>query len=134
MTKLIEPNIVPVEDDDQLWRRIHPVFYWDDPEVGGKRLTSGAFKDKDLSVYIAKLVLESNRDFVDILKGMYENHGMVSFTAGFARSKGQQVIHDPPDDDNRDKDPAHGLVKGQKSHKTRLEFIENCAWLAYPKD
>lgn len=133
MVKTTKFNVIPVEDEDHLWRKIHPIYYIYDQNLKKKRFTSSAFKDKELSVYIAKLVIESKRNVTDLLKDKYANNGMVSFTAGFARSKGQEVIH-KPHDDNQDVDPAHGLVKGRKSHKTCLEFAENCVWLVYPKD
>ncbi len=133
MSKENEVVIVSVADEDRLWRRIHPDFYWFDPELGAKRLTSAAFKDTELSVYIEKLVAISGRTTADMLKGKYVSNGMVSFIAGFARSKGQEVIHKPHNAD-QDVDPAHGLVIGRKSHRTCLEFAEHCTWLVYPKE
>lgn len=123
-----------IDDDNDLWRRVHPTQIFYDENLGRHRPNSATFKDESLSVYIAKLVLISGREHHDVLKPKYESHGLVAFTAGLARGLNQDVVFDPPNEDDPEKDPAHGLVKGEKSKKIRDEFACGCNWVVLPDE
>jgi len=126
-------NELVIDDDDDLWRRVHPKQIFYDENLERFRPMSGTFKQVSMSVYIAKLVLSSGRDPHQILQHRYEDYGLASFTAGLARGLNQDVVFDPPDEGGPEKDPAHGLVVGKKSKTIQDKFASECDWVVLPE-
>lgn len=109
-------EVQEIADTDALYRRIHP------SQVKDGRPSSAAFKDAELSVDLARLTtLERS------LMG-YPLHGLASITAGYARSQGQTVFHDPLLPAN----PAHTLVKGHKTLGIAKSLARNAKWEVLP--
>lgn len=108
-------EVQEIADVDALYRRIHPL------QVKDGMPTSAAFKDAELSVDLARLTtLERS------LTG-YLSHGLASIAAGYARSLEQTVLHDP-----RETNPAHALVKGNKTPRIARSLARSAKWEALP--
>src|ERR1039458_2617724 len=93
-------------DDDRLYRRIHLKLIVNDEDTGLARVSSGAFKDKDLSVNI-KSVLDGLGLAPEACITDHSTQKLVSFAAVDARRLNQAVCRDPLPDS-----PSHGLVYG----------------------
>lgn len=116
-------NIVPVEDDDDILRRLPniPGFIGED-----KTITSAVFKlsradqngDKALSVNIEKLVTDLN----DIYNA--NTHKLVVFKARIPRECDCDCIHSPVVTDY-----SHGSIVNYEN-KHRKYFVNNCQLLA----
>ena len=89
-----------INDEDSLYRRIHPNFY----VIKENRIASGAFKDYETSVDLARLCTPQKA-----LEG-YDNHHLAELKAKIPRERGQEVRHDP-----KPKNPAHSLIIGKKT-------------------
>src|SRR5260370_652029 len=98
-----------IADDAGLLRRIHPVQVVPDQNTGGKRPSSAAFKDREMSVDAEPLLLAEGLDWHFSLEG-YESHSLVRFNASSARERQLQVAHAPIDGNN-----AHTIVLGRKT-------------------
>lgn len=106
----------PIPDSDQLFRRIHRIFY--DPESG--RISSGAFDGEDMSVnwdrYATPIVTASQDETGN-------TRAVVSLGAFLCRSLGQTVVHDPlPETGDAPANPAHSLVRGRKSKPVKQKL------------
>lgn len=108
-------EVQEIADVDALYRRIHPL------QVKDGTPTSAAFKDAELSVDLARLTT-----FERSLTG-YPSHGLASVTAGYARSLEQTVLHDP-----LETNPAHTLVKGNKTPRIARSLARSAKWEALP--
>src|SRR2546425_1264813 len=83
-----------ITDVDGLWRRIPPLHFVQDKNLGRVRPSSAAFEDdverdtdgtrKPMSAFIARVVHAAGKSQADVLAG-HKGFGMVSFTAGLAR-------------------------------------------------
>jgi hypothetical protein len=114
------------DDTSTLWRGVplSPSYIVPDGNSGTFKVSSGAFKDREMSV----LVSEEATGLEDLTKGNDE-YGVVAFTAGFARhAVGQQVAHDPWPNE-----PAHALVMGAKSPSVCRAFARNITWRQRPR-
>ena len=112
------------DDSAELWRRVllQPTFIVEDGNTGTYWVSSAAFDDPELSVAVANEALT-----VDYLVSGHEPCGVVAFSAGFARSLGQTVMHDAWPND-----PAHALVLGEKSRSVRRAFARHVRWRHRP--
>jgi hypothetical protein len=110
-------QVQEVADADDLYRRIH----FSQVKDGGP--TSAAFKHTELSVDLAKLTTPQQS-----LSG-HPSHGLVSITAGHARSLGQEVVHSP-----LDVNLAHALVIGNKTLGIARNLARTATWVLLPPE
>jgi hypothetical protein len=106
-----------IHDDDTLFRRVHLKLIVKDEDTGLARVSSGAFRDKDLSVDI-KSVLDGLGLAPEDCITNHSTQKLVSLTAGEARRLNQAVCHDP-----LPKNLAHGLVYGSKNARAVLNGL-----------
>lgn len=117
-----------IPDEAELWRRI-PYRHWvpDDRAQGGRRVSSAAFDDPELSVVVAGRC-EGGLD--TLLRG-HHGFGVAAFTAGFARELGCQVSLAPDD-----QLPGHAHVLGPQSRsqlkKLARQLATKCRILREP--
>lgn len=116
-----------VEDDHDIWRRVHPSQIVYDSNLQRSRATSGAFQDSGdgspTSVLIAKMVLESGRSATDVLTGIV-GEGVVRIAAGDAREKGI-LIHIEEDDGEK----AHAYLVGKKTRSVQNHLAGKAVWV-----
>lgn len=96
-----------IGDNTLLWRRLAPSHYVIDSN-GQRIISPAAFKDKELSAYIA-----SPQTTRGAFLAGYPQHGLVAFAAGDARQEGYILVRDPPGD------PCHVHVV------SRVELTKN---------
>lgn len=114
-----------IGDDERLLRRIHPSWVlWQ--ENGSPSISSAAFKDPEMSVYIESVLLASGRIPEDCLSA-YKGFGLATITAGLARSLDQCVTRDPVAGE-----PAHGLVLGKKRSAVATKLRDGAHWIIPP--
>jgi hypothetical protein len=100
-------NDPSIPGDERLFRRIARTWInWD--EQGTPSISSAAFRDPELSVYLESVMARDGREPEDAIAG-YSGYGLAAITAAHARSLNQAVARDPLPDE-----PAHGVVYGQK--------------------
>ena len=117
-------NDPTIPDCERLFRRIHPQQLVPDERTPGKlRVSSGAFRDEELSIVIEATLLAGGRQPPDLLR-TYSEYALVAITAGKARAYGQNVARDPEPDE-----PAHGVVFGKK-RKCAAGLAESAEWVA----
>lgn len=102
-----------VADEEPLHRRIHPTFVRPDGSV-----SSQAFRDRELSVDRGQYW-----DATRSLQG-YAGYGLASIIAAFARACQQEVIAD-----GNLFNPAHALVRGDKSKSTARRLAGTATWV-----
>lgn len=120
-------NDPSIPGTEQLFRRISPTWVlWD--ENGIPTISSAAFKDPELSVYLESVMIEVGREPADALS-RYPDCGLATITAGDARSLGQTVARDPIPEE-----PAHGIVFGQKKRGGISGKLRDSAlWAVLPR-
>jgi hypothetical protein len=117
---------VPIDDDCMLLRRVSPAHVVLDKNTGRRRLSSGAFRDPEMSVD-AECILDANGLSWHFSLRYHANHYLVRFATGFARGQLQVVDHNPLDDN-----PAHTEVKGRKSQPICSAFRDAATWVRAP--
>jgi hypothetical protein len=118
----------PIADEILLYRRINPAaphVVWDE-NFGCHRISTGAFRDPDMSVGIGDTLEALLRDPTTLLQG-YQGQYLVSFAAGVAKDNGLEVIRSPSG-----AEPAHGSVRGKKSKPVLRALAAACAWTVTP--
>ena len=120
----VEPQ--PIPDSCDLLRRVSPIHIVPDANTGRRRLSSGAFRDKGMSVDAECLLAESGLDWRYSTRG-YGNHYLLRFSAGFARREQQTVEHKP-----NDGNPFHAEVIGRKSQPICNAFRVEARWVVAP--
>lgn len=116
-----DPSVL---DDERLFRRIHLKQIVKDEDTGLARVSSGAFRDSELSVNIESVLTSHSYDASHCLAGRRE-HRLVSITARIARTHGQAVCKNPLEDD-----PSHGIVYGSKNSRKVHEGLRKAAcWI-----
>lgn len=100
-----------IADEDRLFRRIHLKQVVRDDDTGMARISSAAFRDKELSVNIESVLLTEGKTAEVCLQG-YQVYKLVAITAGEARRYQQAVCRDPLPDNL-----SHGLVCGSKNNQ-----------------
>ncbi|MGA8654223.1 MAG: hypothetical protein WB677_27010, partial [Xanthobacteraceae bacterium] len=83
-----------IKDDACLLRRIRADQIVDDENAGGRRPSSAAFKDPEMSVDAEPILVAGGLDWHSCLKG-YEGFSLVNIDAVHARAKGLAVVHKP---------------------------------------
>lgn len=112
-----------IEGDAGLLRRIHPEQVIQDQNGGGRRPSSAAFKDPELSVDAEPILEEDGFDWLFSLNG-YEGYSLVRFLADAARQRDLPVVHDPIPG-NR----AHTLVRGKKTKPISKGLSKESKWV-----
>jgi hypothetical protein len=79
-----------------------------------------------MSVTLGQEVLEAGRTAESVVRG-YDGFGLASYTAGFAREKGQGVVRAPLPEE-----PAHGEVFRKKTEGVRRAFAKKRLWVVPP--
>jgi hypothetical protein len=120
-----DPTITNVE---RLFRRIHPKQIVKDDDTGLARVSTSAFKDKELSMNIESVLLAGG-ETADACLRSYQGYKLVCFTAGHARQHQQLVCRDPLPDS-----PSHGLVCGSKSSRRVHEGLRDLADWVIPAE
>jgi hypothetical protein len=115
-----------IGDDLVLWRRVHPTQKIFDDNLGAYRPSSQAFQDATLYGTAMSVNIAGETTKERTLKG-FEDHYIVAFTAGFARSLKQGVMRRPLPDE-----PAHADVFGKKTKSVRKQFANQCSWVVPP--
>jgi hypothetical protein len=115
---LDDPSIT---NEERLLRRIHLTQLVPDDDTGFVRISSGAFRDKELSVNIDSVLQREGKTASACLKGN-PVHKLVSITAGAARQHHQAVCRDP-----QAEDLSHGLVCGSKNNSRIHEGLRDSA-------
>jgi hypothetical protein len=116
-----------IRDEERLLRRVHLMQLVQDEDTGCVRVSSGAFKDRELSVDLESVLTECGVDVRDCLQG-HPAHKLVGITAQVARLHGQIVYRDPVPEN-----PAHAIVYGNKNSKTVHEGLRSAsAWVVPP--
>jgi hypothetical protein len=72
-------QVLPIPDDCNLLRRINPVHIVADANTGRRRLSSGAFRDRQMSVDAECLLVADSLDWTFTTKG-HGNYFLVRFT------------------------------------------------------
>jgi hypothetical protein len=112
-----------IPDDEVLLRRLVPD--WIVPgEQGRMRISSAAFKHREMSILFLTLLRQQRRQIEDALTG-HPGDSLCSITVGLARKLGQEIAYDtgPPHD------PAHGLVMGKKTQAIASQFARAAQWV-----
>ena len=119
-----------IANDAWLWRRIPPLHFYFDENLGRARPSKAAFEDDDdghpMSVVLADLVTAAGRGPADVLQS-HDGFAIARITAGLARDKKQGMQRDP-----RPEEPAHALVFGNKTDSVRRAFAKSCEWVVPP--
>jgi hypothetical protein len=113
-----DPSIV---DGDRLFRRIHLTQLVKDDDTGLARISTGAFRDRELSINIESILWNEGKTAENCLEG-HTAHSLVSITAGAARRHNQVVCSDP-----LPFDLSHGLVCGPKNNRRIQEGLRDSA-------
>ena len=96
-----------ISGDENLLRRI-PASWIDWDENGNPNISSAAFKDEHLSVYLESVMARDGRAPAEAIRN-YAGYGLAAITAAHARALNQKVARDPLPEE-----PAHAIVYGQK--------------------
>jgi hypothetical protein len=108
MSSRVDDGSIP--NDAMLLRRIHPNQIVDDKNTGKPRVSSGAFKDLEMSVDVEPILHAMGEDWHFSLRN-HPTHSLVRLVASVARENGQAVVYAPIPDEN----DAHAEVIGKKS-------------------
>jgi hypothetical protein len=115
-----------IADDERLFPRIHPQqLVPDELQAGKLRVSSGAFRDEELSIIIESTLRQTGRLPLDLLRG-HPTYSLVAITAAKARVQGQKVARDPVPEE-----PAHGVVFGKK-RKCASTLATDVEWIVPP--
>jgi hypothetical protein len=117
----------PVPPDTALYRRINPDphLVWDE-NFDCWRISTGAFRDPEMSVVIGDTLEELARDPASVLSEHPDNY-LVSFTAKVAEDCSLTVVRD-----STPLEPAHGVVRGKKRKPVMRALAAACAWVVRP--
>jgi hypothetical protein len=116
-----------IGNEERLFRRIHLTQIVKDEDTGQARVSTGAFRDKELSINIESVLLR-NGDAIAACLRNHQGHKLVSFTVGQARQFQQIVCPDPEPPENL----SHGLFCGSKNSRRVLEGLRDAAQWVIP--
>lgn len=119
-------NDPSIADSERLFRRIHLKQIVKDEDTGLARISSGAFRDKDLSVDIESILLSMGEAPTYCLQNQTA-FKLVCFTAGQARQLQQLVCRDPQPHNS-----AHGIVYGSKNSRRVHDGLSRLAQWVIP--
>jgi hypothetical protein len=118
-----------IGDETALYRRINPAAHltWDDNR-GCRRVSSGAFRDPEMSVALGDTLEALGREPDTVLRN-YTGQFLVAFRAAVARDQGQRLVRDPTIEEE-----AHGLVLGKKRGRVMRVLSAASRWVVRPGD
>ena len=119
---------ISIGNAERLYRRIHRSLLVKDEDTGLARISSGAFKDKELSVHLESVLDEAKLSPESCLRN-HNAHKLVSIKAGDARAFNQAVCRDPTAEDI-----SHGLVCGSKNSRKVHEGLRDTASWVIPTE
>jgi hypothetical protein len=117
-----------IPDACGLLRRVTPSQIVPDANLGRRRLSSGAFRDRQLSVDAECLLVIAGLDWSFSLRH-HPQFFLIRLRAGHARQHGQSVDHRPQADNE-----FHAEVTGQKSDSVRKSLCAAAEWVTKPDD
>jgi hypothetical protein len=124
MSPTVFEDNTSIGDEERLFRRVHINQLVRDDDTGLARVSSGVFRDKDLSVNIESTLMNSGGSRESCLRGS-NAHKLVSITAQSARQLSQAICRDPLPDDL-----SHGLVYGSKNARSICDGLRALAvWM-----
>lgn len=119
-----------VGGDDTALRRVPELLVISDQKVpGGRRASSSAFKDdpdgSPMSVYLQSVVDELQLPVAAVVHGKGAGWAVAAAPVQVLVEEEQRVVRDPVIDPaaSHPCDPAHALVYGEKTPKSRRERI-----------
>lgn len=113
-------------------RRITSTFLRPDPGTGKRRLTSGAFKDREMSVDAKSLMAVDGVDWNFSLRNWSDAY-LVRLNAGVLRGRAQTIEHKPKPPEQPD-NPYHCEVIGTKNGSTANALRDAAEWVKKPLD
>lgn len=114
-----------IPDSEILWRRIPPWHIVEDANRGGRRVSSAAFSD-DPDRQPMSVVLASESTLARVLAG-HAGFGVAGLSARMVRALGLGIVRAPTPDE-----PAHAVVIGPKSQRTRRRLRDAAQWVFRP--
>jgi hypothetical protein len=126
MSPTVFEDNASIRDDEILFRRIHLLHLVLDEDTGLARISSGAFKQREMSVNLESVLRLAGKGPGACLIG-YSNQRLSSIKAGAARSCNQAICHDPLPDEL-----SHGLVYGNKNGRIPDRLRALAAWALPP--
>ena len=127
MCQTARQDDLTITNEERLFRRIHLSQIVKDEDTGQARVSTGAFRDKELSINMESVLLGEG-ETADACLRHHQGHKLVCFTAGQARQLQQIVCPDPIPPDNL----SHGLVCGSKSSRRVHEGLRDSARWVIP--
>ena len=118
MASGIDDPLIP--DREILYRRVSPEWVVSEGNSGQRRLSSAAFQNLSGNAFS---VHRSNLTKPTTVIARHPGYGLVSFSAGEARSLSQGVTPEPTEDE-----PAHAHVNGDKNKKIKSAFRDIARW------
>lgn len=109
----------------ELYRRVRPDQVVEDKNTGELRPSSAVFRDPSMSVDVAEFLREDGLDHNWSLRE-FAGYSLARFTAAYARSKQQTVVHTPIIEDPAN--PYHAEVVGHKTPGTARQMSKDVAW------
>jgi hypothetical protein len=109
------PDDPSIQDDDLLYRRIHPKQLAWNENVNQWRVSSADWTDPvgEISVYPASLLIQDELPPECVLDG-YPTHSLVYVSAEFARGCHLRVVKDPDELDAHPRGKCHAVLLGLK--------------------
>ena len=124
MSRTVHQDDPTIADEERLFRRIHLVQLVKDDDTGLARVSSGAFRDRELSVNLESVLQAEGKGPRACLEN-HVTHKLVSLSAGVARRHEQAVCRDSLPDDL-----SHGLILGSKNSRRVHEGLRDSAiWI-----
>ena len=112
-----------IPDEERLLRRVHIQQIVRDDDTGLARVSSGVFRDKELSINLESALSDLGGSAESCLQAS-SAHKLISITAQNARQFNQSVCRDPVPDDL-----SQGLVYGSKSGSVRDGLRAAADWV-----
>jgi hypothetical protein len=128
MSPAVYQDNASIRDEDRLFRRVHITQLVRDDDTGLTRVSSGVFKDRELSINVESVLQDAGLSAEACLQN-HSAHKLVSIAAGGARTLGQAICHDP-----LPADLSHGLVYGAKNSRSIHDGLRSAASWVIPPD
>jgi len=114
---------ISISDEERLFRRVHTVQLVRDDDTQLARVSSGVFKDKELSVNIESTLIGLGSSVESCLRDS-NAHRLISISAHNARQLNQAICRDPLPEDL-----SHGLVFGSKNARSVHRLRDLSEWV-----
>jgi hypothetical protein len=125
-------DLEKIPNQSGVLRRIASIFLRSEPGTGKRRLTSGAFKDREMSADAESLMAIDGVNWNFSLRKWPDAY-LVRLNAGFLRGKGQIIEHRPNPSEQPD-NPYHCEVIGTKNGNTPSAIRDAVEWIKKPPD